>query len=272
MTMRNDAALVDQLVTAVLSSRKYAHITPDFVRSLALKEIRHQRSYKDALKATRNKLHQVAAAYLLSQPDYALWLARLREAHASSEPAALRDICRELMSTHASTRERLPILEDFYPTVLAGLAPIRSVLDLACGLNPLALPWMGLPADVDYFAVDIYQDMLDFLGQFMRLLGIQGHLIPADVLEFSFEREVDLALVLKAIPCLEQLDRSAGRRLLNALPAQHLLVSFPVHSLGGRRVGMLETYAAHLQELVAGQAWSVRRFDFPTELVFLLSR
>ena len=270
--MRSEADLLDQLVNVVLSSRKYAQICPDFVRSLALKEIRHQRSYKEALKATRSKLHQVAAAYLLSQPDYALWLVRLQQAHTSPDPAALRVLCRDLMSSHASTRERLPILDTFYPTVLAGLPPIHSVLDLACGLNPLSLPWMGLPPEVEYYAVDIYQDMLTFLGQFMRLLGIQGHPISADVLEFSLEREVDLALVLKAIPCLEQLDRSAGRRLLAALPAKHLLVSFPVYSLGGRSVGMLDTYADHMQELVAGQPWSVVRFDFPTELVFLLSR
>ena len=270
--MRNDSDPLDQLVNAVLSSRKYAQISPEFVRSLALKEIRHQRSYKEALKATRSKLHQVAGAYLLSQPDYTSWLQRLQEAHTSPDPVALRHVCRDLMSSHASTRERLPILEEFYPTVLAGLPPIRSVVDLACGLNPLALPWMELPSDVEYYAVDIYRDMLNFLGQFLRMLGIQSHPIHADMLEFSLEREVDLALLLKAIPCLEQIDRSAGKRLLASLPARQVLVSFPVYSLGGRSVGMLDTYAAHLHELVAGQAWSVRRFDFPTELVFLLSR
>ena len=272
MAMRSGSDPLDQLVTAVLSSRKYAQISPEFVRNLARQELLHQRSYTDALKATRNKLHQVAAAYLLSHPDYPLWLTRLRTAIASPDPAALREVCRDLMANHASTRERLPILEDFYPTVLAGLPPVRSVLDLACGLNPLALPWMDLPPNVEYYAVDIYRDMLNFLGQFMHMIGIQSHPIPADVLEFSFEREVDLALLLKAIPCLEQIDRSAGKRLLAALPAQHLLVSFPVHSLGGRYVGMLDTYAAHMQELVAGQPWSVKRFDFPAELVFLLSR
>jgi 16S rRNA (guanine(1405)-N(7))-methyltransferase len=120
--------------------------------------------------------------------------------------------------------------------------------------------------------VDIYQDMLDFLGQFLALLEISGRTTAADVLEFSLEREVDLALILKAIPCLEQLDRDAGGRLLASIPANHLLVTFPVYSLGGRSVGMAETYSAHFEELVSGGNWSVRRFEFSTELAFLLSR
>jgi 16S rRNA (guanine(1405)-N(7))-methyltransferase len=270
--MRNEADSLDKLVVAVLSTRKYSQICPDFVRHLAQKELLHRRSYKEALKTTKNKLHQVAGAYLESQPDYPQWLERLRAAQTSPQPGALQSLCRDLMDHHASTRERLPILDDFYRVVLAGLPPIRSVLDIACGLNPLALPWMGLPEQVEYYAVDIYQDMLHFLGQFMDLMGIPAHMVAADVLEFSFERDVDLAFVLKSIPCLEQLDRSAGLRLLDSLPAAHLLVTFPVHSLGGRSVGMAETYAAHLGELVSGGGWSVRRFEFSTELAFLLSR
>jgi 16S rRNA (guanine(1405)-N(7))-methyltransferase len=270
--MRNETEFLDQLVSTVLSARKYSQISPPFVRSLALRELRHHRSYKEALKATKSKLHQVAGAYQESQTDYALWLDRLRAAKATAQPAALQEVCRSLMVHHASTRERLPILEIFFQTVLSGLPPIHSVLDVACGLNPLALPWMGLPPQVEYFAVDIYQDMLSFLDGFMHLLGITGRTAAADVLEFSFERAVDLAFVLKAIPCLEQLDRSAGERLLDSIPAAHLLVTFPVHSLGGRSVGMSDTYSAHMLELVSGKSWSMRRFEFPTELAFLISR
>ena len=48
------------------------------------------------------------------------------------------------MGYHSSTRERLPILEQFYARALADIPPARVVLDLACGLNPLALAWMPL--------------------------------------------------------------------------------------------------------------------------------
>ena len=69
------------------------------------------------------------------------------------------------MSLHASTRERLPILDGFYSTVLAALPAPRRVLDIACGLNPLASSWMPLAPDVTYTAYDIYSDMMQFIAR-----------------------------------------------------------------------------------------------------------
>src|SRR6185369_15725969 len=145
---------------------------------------------KEAIKATKNKLHQVAGAYLDARLPYDEWLALLTAAAAderrttnderptanddealsnsvlSTQSSALAQACRDIMRHHASTRERLPILESFYTTTLASLGPVRSVLDLACGLNPLALPWMPIAPDASYYACDIYADMIAFLNGF----------------------------------------------------------------------------------------------------------
>jgi 16S rRNA (guanine(1405)-N(7))-methyltransferase len=176
------------------------------------------------------------------------------------------------MGHHASTRERLPILDQFYATVLAGLPPPRTVLDLACGLNPLSIPWMPLAENAEYYAVDIYEDMIGFLGDFMALVGCEGYPRTGDVLQGSLEQRVDLALLLKAIPCLEQVDGAAGLRLLDVIHADHLLVSFPVRALGGGQKGMAGNYEAHFRDLIAGRPWTVRRFEFATELAFLVSK
>jgi 16S rRNA (guanine(1405)-N(7))-methyltransferase len=270
--MPTDTNPLEQLVSQVLSSRKYRQISPAFVRNLAKRELSNRRNFKDALKATKNKLHQVGGAYQPGQMEYQAWLDRLRLSYADPDPVTFREVCKEIMAYHASTRERLPILEEFFSTILKDLPPIRSVVDLACGFNPLALPWMGLPDEVEYLAIDIYQDMMAFIQDFMLLHKINGRTAAADVLEFSLDREVDLALILKTIPCLEQVDREAGQRLLDSLPAAHMLVSFPVHSLGGKQVGMTENYAARFEELVSGKRWVVRRFEFSTELAFLVSK
>jgi 16S rRNA (guanine(1405)-N(7))-methyltransferase len=270
--MPTDTNPLEQLVSQVLSSRKYRQISPAFVRNLAKRELSNRRNFKDALKATKNKLHQVGGAYQPGQMEYQAWLDRLRLSYADPDPVTFREVCKGIMAYHASTRERLPILEEFFSTILKDLPPIRSVVDLACGFNPLALPWMGLPDEVEYLAIDIYQDMMAFIQDFMLLHKINGRTAAADVLEFSLDREVDLALILKTIPCLEQVDREAGQRLLDSLPAAHMLVSFPVHSLGGKQVGMTENYAARFEELVSGKRWVVRRFEFSTELAFLVSK
>jgi 16S rRNA (guanine(1405)-N(7))-methyltransferase len=263
---------LDELVAAVLVSPKYRHIAPGFVRSIGSRELAKRRTWKEAVKATKNKLHQVAGAYLEAGTQYAAWLDELEQTSRSGNREGFLKACAQVMSYHSSTKERIALLDHFYATTLAGLPPIHSILDVACGLNPLAIPWMPLAEDADYYAVDIYQDMADFLNGFMALVPVRGHAQAGDVLQGSPPKPADVALVLKSVPCLEQVDKSAGRRLLDTLDAAHLLVSFPVHSLGGRSKGMAATYEAHFHQLVAGRGWRIERFEFTTELVFRVSK
>jgi 16S rRNA (guanine(1405)-N(7))-methyltransferase len=78
--------------------------------------------------------------------------------------------------------------------------------------------------------------------------------------------------VLKTIPCLEQVDPDVGRRLLEALNARVMLVSFPAQSLGGRNRGMVENYSTHFADLMKDHDWQIERFLFPTEVVFRIIR
>lgn len=263
---------LERIVEAVRGTPKYRQVAADFVRHIGAQELAKGRGGKEALKATKRKLHQVAGAYLDAGLHYDAWLEALRAAHLEgAEP--FHKVCAQVMKHHASTRERLPFLDDFYAPLLAGLPPIRNVLDIGCGLHPLALPWMGLPDQVEYLALDVYEDMAAFLNGFFALLPIRGRAEAHDVLHAPPTQRADLALLLKTIPCLEQVDKEAGRQLLTTVPANALLVSFPAQSLAGRRgKGMEVNYAARLQDLVAGTGWHVERFDFPAELVFRIRK
>jgi 16S rRNA (guanine(1405)-N(7))-methyltransferase len=74
------------------------------------------------------------------------------------------------------------------------------------------------------------------------------------------------------MPCLEQLDKDIGSHLLEKINAEHILVSFPVRSLGGRKKGMPDFYRQHFYEIVDGKSWIIQEFEFTTELVFLVSK
>src|SRR5487761_1612032 len=237
---------LDQLVTAVLASAHYRAVAEPLIRRLGERELAKRRTLKEAIKATKNKLHQVAGAYL-DEPRYDAWLSELRSAWEADGTSATDDMgdmgerrrraaLRSVLARHASTRERLPILDQFYAQTLATLGPIRSVLDLACGLNPLALDWLPLAAEATYDVCDIYDDLTAFLNAYFALEqthgrpGLRAIAETRDVLSAPPTQRVQLALLLKAIPCLEQLEKTAGERLLRAIQADHLLVSFPTHS------------------------------------------
>ena len=268
----NNSEYLDQLVDAVLASRKYKNISQDLIKNVGSQELSKHHTLKDAIKATRNKLHQVAGAYLEGETPYASWLAELKHALQQEDKSRLRHVCMSIMRHHASTRERLPLLEQFYTILLADLPPINTVIDLACGLHPLAIPWMPLGEHVQYYAYDIYKDMTNFLNDFVTIINIQGCAQSCDVIQSCPTHHVDLAFMLKAIPCLEQVNKTATLRLLDTINADHLLVSFPVHSLGGRKKGMAANYEARSRELVAHKNWSIERFEFASELVFRIAK
>jgi 16S rRNA (guanine(1405)-N(7))-methyltransferase len=267
-----DNVIVEQIVESVLASPKYQAINPALVRRLASSEGLRFHNTKKAIKATKNKLHQVTGAYLNSQPDWGTWLKLLQNTADSPNQVEFNETCKQVMRLHASTLERLPILDTFYRETLSGLCPIHSILDIACGLNPLAIPWMPISHPLDYYAIDIYQDMIDFLNEAFPLFNVRGLAQSYDMVEFQPDQPVDLALVLKTIPCLEQIDKNAGSTLLERLPARHMLVSFPARSLGGRNKGMMVNYEDHFHTLLAGKSWKVLRFVFPSELAFLITK
>ena len=260
------------LVEAVLASPKYQYIYPGFVQRVAAQELAKGRKHKETLKAVKNKLHQVGGAYLDGELEYDGWLSDLQAAAGSSNQQTLKAVCKQVMARHASTHERLPILEEFYTAIFAELPRINSVLDLACGLNPLALPWMPLASNSAYYACDIYTDMVVFLNGFLKLMPVQAEVWAGDVIAKPPSQKVDLALLLKTLPCLEQVDKDAGTRLLDTIEADYLLISYPLHSLGGREKGMLEHYEASFRKLVAGRGWMITRFEFETELAFLVGK
>lgn len=273
---------LDLLLNEVTASPKYRFISPDLVRWIGARELSRHYHLKDAVKATRNKLHQVAGSYQEKGIPYERYLGDLRKVSQafeiekglgpSSKMVALRPVLRTILASHASTRERLLLIDEFYSQLLSMAAPVHSILDLACGLNPLTAAWMPLAPDAVYYAVDIYQDMVNFLNAAFLILGVQGRAETANLLERIPEQHFQVALILKTLPCLEQLDKTASARLLDRIQADVLLVSYPVHSLGGRSKGMLANYEAQFLELTRGRPWQIERFEFATELVFRVTK
>jgi 16S rRNA (guanine(1405)-N(7))-methyltransferase len=261
---------LDRLVAEVLASPKYRAISPELVRAVGARELVARRSLREAVKETRGRLHQVAGAFLDRQPRYGRWLAELER--AADEPAALRAVCVDIMSCHASTRERLPELERFYAAVFAALPAPASVLDAACGLNPLAAPWMPLAPGAAYYACDLYADLCAFVAAALPALGLAGEAAVCDLAAAAPPWRADVALVLKTLPVLEHVRRGAGRELLRGLRAPRLVVSFPTRSLGGRNVGMAATYRGQMAELAAAEGWPYQTLEFAGEVVFLVEK
>ncbi len=265
-----DLDKLNSLVTAVVKKSKYRTICVDFIRRIGEQEIAKRASLKEAIKSTCSKLHQVSGAFLENHPDFSQWLTQLHALPQDIYSIEIKQYCREKMQAHTSTYERLPTIDDFFRRCLRSLAPIHSLLDLGCGLNPLALPWMPLGKDPMYHGIDIFADMTGFDQQFLQHTLLRGMVSCADFLGKLPKQRFQVALALKIIPLIDQIEKEHTRQWLENIPADHLLVSFPIFSLSGKGKGMLENYTIRFAQMIEGGNWKMERFDFSTELAFLL--
>jgi 16S rRNA (guanine(1405)-N(7))-methyltransferase len=271
---------VAEIVRGLRESRRYRSLSEPALVRVARWSLRTQRERQSALKAAKRKLHQVYGAYLTPGAIATAEKAAGRLAAGASSEEEQRRLCLEVLRQHASTAERLPFLERFYADMREGLPPPRSVVDLACGLNPFAIPWMGLPAGTSYLAVDVDERLaavynrlgssFPFAGRAGEGISLRG--LSHDLAGGTPQAAGDLVLLLKAIPCLEQQEAGAGSRLLRSLDTPSVIVSFPARSLGGHEKGMRQTYDRMLAEMVEGTARTVERLQYPTETVYRLLR
>ena len=252
-----------EIVERVRRSSRYRAVDAGLVARLAEEELPKARNADDAVKRVKRRLHQAVGAFRSGRGSSA-------GAWPTADPAALREACLAVMRGHASTRERAPHLDAFFGPIWELTGVPRRVLDLGCGLNPLALPWMGI-GDATYHAVDVDEGTLSVARRFLASVG-QPHVAEVRDLVAQVPTETaDVALMLKLVTTLDRQDAAAATRLLRGLRANHAVVSFAARSLGGR-VNHERTYRARLDRLVA-EAGRVRRVTEASvrgELVFIL--
>jgi 16S rRNA (guanine(1405)-N(7))-methyltransferase len=264
---------LEEIVAAVSSSKKYRTVCADTIRRVAARELAAapRNSAKAAVKATKRRLHQVYGAFE-SEMDVDEARRQIQAAYQTGKEDTIRSTCRQLMALHSSTRERLPLLDRFYGEIWAVAGRPTSILDLGCGLNPLALPWMGLAPGARYVAIDIDAARIGFLNHVLVLAGHPPLARCQDILVQPPPESADLALLLKMSPSLERQEPGATLRLLQEVRTPNVAVSFAVKSLGGREKGMLAHYRQQFLPLVAGRSWVVRELLFDTEVVFVVRR
>jgi 16S rRNA (guanine(1405)-N(7))-methyltransferase len=266
----SDESEIEWLVTAVKQSPKYGDTAEATIRVLSADALRRYKKPKQALKAVRTQLHSIMAPYL-GDPDYAAAQEGLTAVFAANDPTQIKAACANIMHAHLSTRERLPLLDRFYREIFAITGPPASLLDIACGLNPLAFPWMDLPAGTPFYAYDIHEPRIDFLNHYFRLQGLPPLARLQDVALTFPQEEADVALFLKEMPRFARNYGNLGRPLLEALRVRWLVVSYPAVSTHGGR-SLIARYRDFMAQLSDGLPWQTTELLFEGELVFIIEK
>jgi 16S rRNA (guanine(1405)-N(7))-methyltransferase len=260
-----------EIVERVRRSSRYRDVDPALLGRLAAEELPKARNADDAVKRVKRRLHQAVGAFRgerhgdLLDDVRAAW-------HGDLTDAAFRAACADVMRSHASTRERLPFLDTVYMRIWETTGVPVTLLDVGCGLGPLALPWMGI-GHATYLAGDVDDRPLATVRGFFELVGQPGSVRTLDAVAGVPSDGADVALLLKLVPTLDRQDPGAAGRLIRELDVRHAVVSFPARSLGGRGKGMDRTYRERLDRLIeeSPRVTATTEVSVSNELVFVLT-
>jgi 16S rRNA (guanine(1405)-N(7))-methyltransferase len=238
------------------------------------------RAFKDAASRAREKIYYSLRQYRTDAEGAKANVAALEELADDATPSEREEATRRVMQGHASTRERIENCAAFYEQVFSLAGEPQSIIDIGCGVQPLAFPFDGLGSSVEvYIAADKDAAAVRAVNAHARFLG-PGRLraLAWDIadgweplVELAGVETFDLALMLKLVPVVKRLDPSLLETLARA-PAKLMLVTGAAMSMTKRKSvrrrerGVLRRYIkeAHLE--IAGE------LETPDEVGWMVAR
>jgi len=262
---------IETVVNEIKSNKKYKVLSLDTITNVVMLEIQKHKTIKNAIKSSKKKLHLILADYL-SQLNYALAEKDLKAAFLSGDCETIRQTCLDIMSKHASTRERLDILEEFYPRLLKITGEPKKLADLACALNPFSYRWMGLPENTAYFAFDNNIKNIELLNLYFQLENIDALAEVRDILCHPLKDFFDIGLLFKMYHCLEHRQKGAGWEVIKNTPTRWMVVSFPTRNLANRKSDIFGNYKEEILSNIKENNWDFQIVEFQTEKVLLIKK
>jgi 16S rRNA (guanine(1405)-N(7))-methyltransferase len=269
--MKQDEVSIQEITKNILASKKYRGLglNPATIADLIHQEMPKHVSQRTLLKAVRRRLHNIVAPYL-GEPNYQALSEELINLPAhTSDSQTLKSFCQKVLAEHASTRERLPYLEEFYMRLFEKAGQPDTILDLACGLHPLGFPWMGLPVSVNYHAYDIIQPRVDFLNLFFRVIGLAESAENRDILVDPPNVHADLGIFFKEAHRFEKRQPGCNRSFWASLDMDRLAISLPTQNLSGTH-SLLNRHRKLVLANLPDHFRLVDELRFQDEVVFLV--
>ncbi len=262
---------IQTLIAELRASPKYRDINLplETLKDLISRESYHYKKVKDVKQAVKKKLHNIVAPYL-GDPDYEQAILEMETAFREGGDV-FKSFCLKMLNVHASTKERIPIMEQFYDRIFSETGLPESILDLACGLNPFALPWMGITEKTDYYAFDLNYPRVQLINRFFGYLNRPETAIYQDILVNPPKMAADLAFFFKEAHRFDQRQKGCNRDFWISLPVRKIVVSLPTSSLTGKHDKM-EQHQRLVYEAIENLNWPVQEIILQSEIIFIIQK
>ena len=174
---------------------------------------------------------------------------------------------RSILETHSSTKERLLHYKKL-KSIIKKINP-KSILDLACGLNPIATS--NFNHQTIYYASDINEEDLNLVRLYFKKNKIKGKTFIFDIKKnnIKYLPKVDLCFILKTLDILK-INSKQIENLLKNLKCKYIIVSFSTKTLSGKK--MKHIRRPWLERILTNLTYSFNIFKTDNEIFYLISK
>lgn len=270
--MKTGSLNFDHMISSLQASKKYRSLDLpyEFLLDILVTESKIHYDARMLEQVFRRKVHEVVAPYL-ENINYPLENARLIQVFKSADPSQLDAFCLDLLAMHSSTRERIPFIQNIYPALFGVTGKPGIILDLACGLHPFGLPWMGLDKNILFYAYDIHKPRIDLINQFLILSGYASLAEHRDILVSPPLIPSDVAFLFKEAHRIEKRKPGATNLLLQSINSKWVIISLPVTDLRGHH-DLSVKHRQLLASLLPNKYGLAHELEVGGELFFFLAK
>lgn len=265
---------LNELISEILHSKKYSNVDAAVVSRVCASMASKYPKKKDVIKAVKNELHIIHESFFHGDNCHKIAFELLSQLDDESDPRQMKEVCSRIMQLHSSTAERQNDIENIYDYLSSYITNESSVMDIGCGFNPFAIPYLAhMPQS--YIALDINTETINLIQQFFELLKKPRLIYYSEVFDVAPStptKPIDVALLLKILPLLQQQKKGRGFSLLDELSFEIAVVSFPTKSLTGKQKGMEAFYTNLLEDSIPSSIEIMDRKTFSNEMFYILKK
>ncbi|MCL2285022.1 MAG: hypothetical protein FWC32_01500 [Firmicutes bacterium] len=261
---------VNKMVEKILKMSKYKEVSipPETLQSVIEMSLPLSKNIAELEKRVREKIHNIVALYL-GEMDYEKAVDEFRQVKNNCQ--LLKEFSARALMAHASTKERGQELAEFYQVLFSRIGNMQSIADLACGLHPLGLPFMGLPSDTAYYAYDLNKARADFINIFITEQGYSGGCFHEDILTNPPPEEFDAAFFFKEAHRFEKREPGVLPNFFDSVKAHKIVVSVPLQSFG-THCEIYKKYEKIFCEYAEKRNLHLENFFHGNEVFFIIDR
>ena len=277
--------MIDSFVAEIKKKKNLSSLPDNFVKALVeeffvkypkMKSILEShpkplksKDFKFMLKEVRKRLHEIYGVFVLGKRDLKPLKEHLKKVDSLDEEAL--ELHMGILKSHKSSSERIDFYSDVYEKIFSVTGKPKTILDLACGLNPLSFPWMDLKK-VKYFAYELTKEDCNFIQEYFDLMkpfGLDGEAFALDLMRVEQLPKTDVCFLFKVLDSLEDLERNYSEKLLEKIPARFIVVSFPTMSIGGRNPIRQRGW---FFRMMRNLSLSAETFEFENEIFYVVKK